>query len=269
VNAFWVDATDPRIALAVFGARTHGPQQIPARILRTFNGGSWDDVSSNLPDASVTGVTADRAANAVYVATDDGIFQARLPLSTLGAAPTWTQVSGLPSARISDVRLDSAGVQLWADLEGLGIYATLAPHRLADPKVVSSADLLVRAAAPGSLFTVAGARVESVTAGGLSVPVLAVADNESQIQIPFESNGVNLTINVTGASGNRSLGTLPLNATAPAILVDRDGRRSRIGTPDWCNCRDAGEAAWATGSTEDPRPVPASRRQVRRHRGFD
>lgn len=223
VNAFWVDPIDPRLALAVFGTRAHGPQTIPARILRTFNGGIWDDVSANLPDAAVTGVAADRSSNAVYVATAAGLFLARMPLSTLGAAPNWGAVNGLPPARVSDVRLDAGGIQLWAALEGPGVYSTLAPHRLGDPRVVSSADLLARAAAPGALFTVAGARLESASAGGIRVPVLVAADTESQIQIPFEVTGASLTLDVTGSAGNRVLSPLALNTTAPGILVDGDG----------------------------------------------
>ncbi len=62
---------------------------------------------------------------------------------------------------MTDVRLDAGQTQLWAAPEGYGLYATLAPHRLSDPRVVSAADLLARAAAPGTLLSVMGARVES------------------------------------------------------------------------------------------------------------
>lgn len=223
VLAFWVDAGDPRIALAVFGTREHAPGIVPPRILRTFNGGSWDDISANLPDAPVTGVTADRASGAIYVATEGGIFWARTPLNTLTAPPTWEAAGGLPQARVFDVRLDAEGIQLWAALEGWGVYAALAPHRLGDPRVVSAADLLSRAAAPGALFTVAGARLESASAGGVNVPVLAASDLETQIQIPFESNGPVVALSASGPAGDQRLGALPLRAAAPAILTDPDG----------------------------------------------
>jgi uncharacterized protein (TIGR03437 family) len=223
VNAIWIDPADPRIAVAVFGTREHAPGILPARVLRTFNGGSWDDISANLPDTPVTGVTADRASGAIYVATGEGIFLARTPLNTLGAALVWNAVGGLPQARVADVRLDAGGIQLWAALEGLGVYATLAPHRLGDPRVVSAADLLARAAAPGALFTVAGARLESANAGGVNVPVLAATDAETQIQIPFEVAGPIVALSATGPSGSQVLSPLPLSAAAPAILTDPDG----------------------------------------------
>ena len=51
-TAIWVDANDPRVAVAVLGARTAvAPEQSkPAYVLRTMNGGIyWDDITTNLP----------------------------------------------------------------------------------------------------------------------------------------------------------------------------------------------------------------------------
>ncbi len=60
----------PRVALAAVGGWG-------AHVLRTTNsGGFWDDLTSNLPDVPAHGVTAVRAAGAVYVATDKGVFYA-------------------------------------------------------------------------------------------------------------------------------------------------------------------------------------------------
>src|SRR5207302_2896511 len=56
VTAFWIDPSDPRIALATFAT---------GRVLQTIDGGlSWIDISANLPNTGVHGVTADRAGNA-------------------------------------------------------------------------------------------------------------------------------------------------------------------------------------------------------------
>ena len=41
-----------------------------------------------------------------------------------------------------DVKLDAQGNQLWAAIDGYGVYAALAPHRLRDPSVVSAADMI-------------------------------------------------------------------------------------------------------------------------------
>ena len=92
VTAFWVDPADPRIALAVLASHAHGPEGIPPRVLHTIDGGlSWDDISANLPDVTVRGVTADPTGNAIYVATDQGVFFARTNLNVLSVAPaSWT-----------------------------------------------------------------------------------------------------------------------------------------------------------------------------------
>ena len=217
VAAFWVDPADPRVALAVLSGR---------RVLHTIDGGlSWVDISANLPDVSVRGVTADSAGNAVYVATDQGVFSARTNLNALSVVPaSWSVVAGLPTVPAADVMLDSSAIQLWVALEGYGLYQTMAPHRIGDPRVITSAGLIARAAAPGTLFSIEGARVNSANAGGLSVPVLAASDTESQIQIPFEMRGDSLALSIDGPAGSRLLSSVPMVTASPAIQLDpRDG----------------------------------------------
>ena len=222
VNAIWVDPIDWRIAVAVFASRT-GPTLEPQTVLHTINGGvGWDTVSTNLPAVSVNGITADRASNAVYLATDSGVFSGTLDLGVFGALPRWTFVAGLPAMSVTDVRLDAGQTQLWAAIEGLGVYATLAPHRYNDPRVVSAADLLSRAASPGTLLSVMGARVDSATASGINLPVLHADDSKSEIQVPFNVTGSSLAVSIAGPQGRRDLRSIPLQAFAPAIL-ETDG----------------------------------------------
>lgn len=221
VERFWADPSDSRIAIAVLG-ESQGPAA--ARVLRTVNGGAvWDDMTGNLPAGTVHGVTADRASGAVYIATDRGVFYASVDLETIGGAVAWTQLGGLPDAPAADVRLDDGANQLWAATDGFGVYSTLAPHRLRDPRVVSAADFVARAAAPGSLVSVAGARVSSAQAGNFSAAVLASTDTETQIQIPFEARGSSLSLAVSTGDRNVTLPSVPLEAAAPAIFVARDG----------------------------------------------
>ncbi len=222
VNAIWVDPSDWRIAFAVFSSKPSTALE-PQTVLHTINGGGgWDVVANNLPNVSVNGITADRASNAVYLATDAGAFFGTMDLGTFGALPRWTALPGLPSTRVTDVRLDDGQTQLWAAPEGYGLYATPAPHRLADPKVVSAADLLARAAAPGTLLSVMGARVESATAGGVTVPVLHADDAKSELQVPFNVSGTSLALSISSSQGRRDFPAIPLQAVAPAIL-ENDG----------------------------------------------
>jgi uncharacterized protein (TIGR03437 family) len=220
VERIWIDPSDRGFALAVLSSTEKGGP----RLLRTLNGGGfWDDLSSNLPDGAAYGVTADRATGAIYLATQRGVFYTLGDLRAPAAATPWQAFSrGLPEAAARDVRLDDAGHLLLAAIDGYGIYATLAPHRSRQPQVVHSADYGMRAASPGALLSVLGARVSGATANSLPAPVLAAGDTESQIQVPFESAGDSLQLVINSPQGRVVFG-LPLQSVAPSILIDRDG----------------------------------------------
>jgi uncharacterized protein (TIGR03437 family) len=218
VERIFVDATQPRTALAALSG-ANGPH-----VLRTTNsGGLWDVLDSNLPNAPARGVTGERAASAVYVATDKGVFWARVDLENADMpSVNWISLSdGLPAAA-TDVRLDPAGVQLYVAVEGYGVYAAAAPHRLRNLRVVNAADFSTRAAAPGSLVSVIGGRVNAARAGNLDYPVLAAADDASQIQVPFEAVGPNVALALETSSGRVTEG-LAVQPVSPAIFVGRDG----------------------------------------------
>jgi len=218
VERIFADPGEPRVALAAIGGSG-------VHVLRTTNsGGFWDDLTSNLPDSPAHGVTADRSAGAVYVATDKGVFFATADLENASpAVVTWNPISGgLPSAAATDVKLDANGYQLYAALDGYGVYATAAPHRLRTLRLVNAADFSTRAAAPGSLISVVGGRVNAANAGALSFPVLAASDTESQIQVPFEAGASNFSLALETRAGHFTLG-LPVQAVSPAIFVNRDG----------------------------------------------
>lgn len=227
VTRIWTDPSDPRIAIAVLGARpANAPPSAPSvHVLRTINGGAWDDITANLPDTSVRGVTADRASGAVYVATGRGVFYTSLNLETLGSTASWTPLAGLPDAPVADVKLDEGGNQLFAAVDGYGVYSTLAPHRFNDPRVVSTADFVARAAAPGSLVSIAGAQITSGHSieGNAPVAVLGSSDSGTQIQIPFDARGSTLSLAVSSGDRNITLPSVPLEAAAPAIFVEPDG----------------------------------------------
>jgi uncharacterized protein (TIGR03437 family) len=218
VESIWVDRSEPRVALAALGGAGG------ARLLRTTNGGLfWDDLSADLPEgAAARGVTADASSGAVYLATDRGLYLTRADLRAPGPATPWRRLGGLPESAARDVRLDAGANQLFVALEGYGVYAAPAPHRRWAPQVVNAADSSPRAAAPGSLLSVVGARIEQAQAGGLAAPVLAASESESQIQIPFEALGERLVLALR--AGSQSLRfDYPLQEVSPAIVLDREG----------------------------------------------
>ncbi|HEY7392369.1 MAG TPA: hypothetical protein VH640_27870 [Bryobacteraceae bacterium] len=218
VERFYVDPKEPGLALAALGG-------IGPHVLRTTSSGSlWDDLTGNLGNAPVHGITAERAAGAVYVATDQGVFLTRTDLQNATVpVVNWVRLSaGLPSAPAWDVRLDPAGVQLYAALDGYGVYATQAPHRRWNLRVVSTADFAPHPAAPGALLSVVGGRVSAARGGDLNYPVLSASDTGSQIQVPFEAVGPNVALSLETNTGKVTVG-LPVQPAAPAIFVGTDG----------------------------------------------
>jgi uncharacterized protein (TIGR03437 family) len=213
VEAVFVDSAD-RALVAIGGP---GP-----RILRTTNGGNfWDDLSQNLPPGAAHAVVADRAAGAVYAATDAGIFYAQTDLeNATQVVPVWRTLMGGVHGR--DVKLDSTGNQLYAAVDGYGVFATASPHRASSVRLVNAADFSSRPAAPGSLVSVLGARVEAARAGQLNFPVLAASNTESQIQVPFETEGTSVPLALDTAGRKVTIG-LAVQPVSPAIFVGRDG----------------------------------------------
>lgn len=226
VEAIFVDPKDPRTAVATFGAhpKALSPSVQPTHVMRTMNAGLfWDQTTANLPDVAAHGVTADRASQAIYVATDAGVFYTTMDLGSAGRPTAWSPVgNGLPSGPAMDVRLDGGANQLYVAVDGYGVYATIAPHRFRDARVVNAADYSMRAAAPGSLLSVLGAHVTAARSGDTTLPVLASDNNATQIQVPFEAKGQNLALALESSRGPIVTG-FPLQNVAPAIFVDPDG----------------------------------------------
>lgn len=219
VERIFVDPTRPQTALAAIG----GP--VGPHVLRTTNGGIfWDALDSNLPNAAAHAVIGERASGAVYVATDRGVFAGRADLDNASSpSVNWTSLSDrLPAVPATDVKLDPAGIQLYVAMDGYGVYATVAPHRMRSLRVVNAADFSLRPAAPGSLLSVIGGRVNSASGGALTFPVLAAADDASQIQVPFDAVGPTVMLALQTPGGRVPVG-LSLQAVSPAIFVGLDG----------------------------------------------
>lgn len=215
VERFYVDPEAPRAAIAVLA----GPG---AHIARTVNAGAvWDDISGNLADVAVNAAAADRTTGTAYVATDKGIFTARVDLNTFAPSSAWTAISGsLPNAPALDVTLDAASGQIFAAVQGYGLYA--APVHAGGLRLANAADFSDRAAAPGSVITVTGAHVVSAGDGSLQYPLLASGESEAQLQVPFETNPASVGLGIQTSTNTATL-PLTIRAVSPAIFVDRQG----------------------------------------------
>ena len=221
VEAFAIDSRDPRRAIAVISG---GPK---GAVWRTWTGGMfWEEITGDLKASNIRGVTFDPSTGAVYAASSEGVYFTYLELTgadPAGASKQWTRIGGnLPEPGASDVKLDPAGNQLYVALNGWGVYATMAPHRLRQLRAVSAADGGNRPAAPGSLISIMGASVDQARAGDQPSPVLARSAVESQIQLPFQLTGSTVSLQLETSKGRTEIG-MPLEPTSPAVFVDRDG----------------------------------------------
>jgi uncharacterized protein (TIGR03437 family) len=219
VVRFWVDTGNPRSALAVVSA---GPQQ--SKVLRTVNGGGWwDDLTANLEEARVFGITASGASGAIYLATSRGVLWTMGDLRAPTPATPWRQLAaGWTEGTAVDVRLDDPGHLLVVAVDGEGLYSTLAPHRFTQPVLVDAADLTERAVAPGSLVSLLGSRAEGVRVQGRSAAILAAQEAETQIQLPYALTGDRVEIEV-GIAQRRLSYARTLKPASPAIMVASDG----------------------------------------------
>ena len=219
VQRLFVDNEAPRAALAAVALAGSG-----GRLVRTVNAGAvWDDVTGNLSGVAINAVTADRFAGIAYAATDRGIYMARVDMNTFSPPSAWTAISGaLPVARAADIALDSSGAQLFVAIEGYGLYSALVPIHGGALRITNSADFSSRAAAPGSLISVNGAKISGARSGGLTFPVLAASDAESQLQIPFEASAQTLDLSLEFGASN-SVVPLAIRNVSPAIFIDHDG----------------------------------------------
>jgi uncharacterized protein (TIGR03437 family) len=218
VVRIFADPVEPRVAVAALAGSG-------ARVLRTTQFGNfWDAMDGNLPAGTVHAIAADRAAGAIYAATDRGVFLGRTDLENASSpAVNWIGLTQqLPAATATDVQLDPAGVQLYIALDGYGVYAAAAPHRIGTLRIVNGGDFSLRAAAPGSLLSVIGGRVEAASGAGLNYPVLSGSDSETQIQVPFDAAGPSVALALRTATGNVTR-DLAIQAVSPTILITQDG----------------------------------------------
>jgi len=217
IETIQIAADAPHTAVAAASANTG------IRILRTTNdGGFWDDLAGNLPDGALHGAALDVGASAIYVAGDRGVFLAHTDLTAPGPVPSWQRLGGLPNAPAMDVRLDRDRNQLYAAIDGYGLYAATVPGRPAAVRIMNAAEQPAQATAPGGLLHVEGNQLTSVKSNSGDLALVSRSDASVQVQVPFEASGSALPISVVSSRGQSDF-SLPLQETAPAILVDGDG----------------------------------------------
>lgn len=104
VTRIAVDPTDPEIAYAVFGGFELQTEGQPGHVFRTADGGgSWDDITLNLPDAPLSSVVVDvrDQYTGVYVGGALGVW-----VLEEGADQWLPYGTGMPFSLVSDLELN-------------------------------------------------------------------------------------------------------------------------------------------------------------------
>jgi len=89
----------------------------------TDGGGTWTDISGNLPDAPSDDLLV--VNGQLVLATDIGVF---IAAAGGGAATAWSRFgTGLPNASTNDLSLTSDGGTIIAATHGRGLWSIAAP----------------------------------------------------------------------------------------------------------------------------------------------
>jgi hypothetical protein len=131
VNSIVVDPGNADRAWVAFSGFRAGDNG--SHLYETTDGGAtWTSVSGILPNAPIEDVIFDHASSAMYVATDLGVFWARVPPAGGGHAPPtplqWFRVgSGLPATPDMDLKINGSDTTLFVGTFGRGLWEVTLP----------------------------------------------------------------------------------------------------------------------------------------------
>jgi hypothetical protein len=115
-----VDERDPATAYVTLSGYRSGSHTAHVQVTRD-GGGSWTDLSGNLPDAPVNDIVLGRGRT-LYVATDQGVFVSH------NGRNRWQRLGrGLPQVPVDDIEYDAGHHRLVAATFGRSIYETRVP----------------------------------------------------------------------------------------------------------------------------------------------
>jgi uncharacterized repeat protein (TIGR01451 family) len=137
ISQIAVDRSNYRIAYLAYNGFNAATPSRPGHVFRTTNGGgSWVDVSGNLPDAPVNSVILDPSfPNTLYAGTDVGAFV------TYNGGATWSALgNNFPLVAIWQLDLDPAHRVLAAGTHGRGAFSMVDPATHAPALVLSKVD---------------------------------------------------------------------------------------------------------------------------------
>jgi uncharacterized protein (TIGR03437 family) len=230
------DPDNPQRAYVVYSGFNVSTPNAPGHVFVTENlGGSWRDISGNLPDMPVTSIALDPyRANTIYIGADLGVFQ------TTDGGATWTRLgNGMPRVATFMLRYHAATRSLIAATHGRGMFrlplaaavttvsaASFNAAALAVEGIVSAfgSGLAVTTASAASLplpTTLAGTTVVIRDVAGREhrSPLFFVSPQQVNFQIPSETAPGPIAVTVSSGDGTISTGSERALAVAPSLFT--------------------------------------------------
>jgi len=161
VTQIVVDPSASTSAYAVLGGFSRDADT-QGHVLRTVGGGTWVDVSGNLPNLPAHDMVIDPdLRNTWYLATDSGVF------STVDGGNTWFQLSaGLPNVTVSSLRLFHPARILFAATHGRSTWKLQLPDFSMSPLALGFGSQ--------PLNTTSAAQTETINNGTANLTILKV-----------------------------------------------------------------------------------------------
>jgi uncharacterized protein (TIGR03437 family) len=230
-----LDPTNQQRAIVTFSGFNLSTPSTPGHVfLTTDQGGTWTDISGDLPDVPVTSIALDPArANTYYIGTDLGVFR-----STNGGA-NWVRLdNGMPKVATFMVRYHEASGNLYAATHGRGIYRLSVANPSASVHGASFSSGLARDAI-ASIFgtnlatgtqaaaslplptSLAGASVKIRDSAGVerAASLFFASPNQINCLIPPGTASGTATVIITSQDGTVSIGTIQIAAVAPGLFT--------------------------------------------------
>lgn len=249
VTEIATDSTNSNRAVAVFSGFEVNTPAAPGHVfLTTDRGGSWTNISGNLPDTPVTAVALDpNNTSRIWIGTDIGMFQ-----TTDGGATWLPMTNGMPKVAVFMLRYHSATGNLIAATHGRGVYRL---RTNTGATSVSGASYLGTNVARDSIVSVFGVNLSTVTAGTAAVTTplpttladttVTVRDSQGTDRLaqlffvgPLQINYLvpsgtatgTATVTIRNALGEQSVGTINITSVTPGLFTgNADGAGAVVG----------------------------------------
>ncbi|MBI1762861.1 MAG: hypothetical protein HYR56_15635 [Acidobacteria bacterium] len=231
-----LDPNEQRRAVVTYSGFNANTPTTPGKVFLTNDqGGTWTDISGDLPDTPANSVAVDpNQANTYYLGTDIGAFQ------TTNGGQNWVRLGGnLPHLAVYAVRYHAATKNLVIGTHGRGVWKlALTPSTVKAVATVSAASFSatafgsesIAAAFGESLGTgvevattvplptkLAGSSIKVKDSAGTErdAPLFFVAPQQINYLIPAGTANGAATVTVTSGDGTISQGTINIATTAP------------------------------------------------------